>query len=360
MLNNTVINLIEFLVALSVLLFIHEFGHYIVGTLFGIHAEEFGFGYPPKLFKLFTFHGTDFTINLIPFGAFVRFKGEMDPETEGGLYAANKWKRLGTLLAGPFMNVLAGVILFSVIFSQTGIPQSNIVEIASVEPNSPAASAGIMSGDVIESINGTSVDSMLVVSTVTQDNLGKTVQMELMRSDKLVQVSLVPRKNPPEGQGAMGIVMQNPIQQVGFFKAFPAGVRLSYQQFRQLLSVPGMLINGQLQGQDARVLSPKGIFDVYSQVRAEERPAEQGQPGLAFLNIAWFFAIISVSLGFTNLLPIPALDGGRILFIIPEIFTGKRIPPKYENTVHLIGFAALLILMGYVFFQDFVNPVQLP
>lgn len=360
MLNNTTLSLVEFLVALSFLLFVHELGHFLVGKLFGIHAEEFGFGYPPKLVKLFNLGGTDFTLNLIPFGAFVRFKGELDPDEPGGLYAANKWKRLGTLLAGSFMNLLTGIALFTIIISQTGSPQAEIVQIASVESGSPAAEAGILPGDQILAIEETQVDSLQIVSQITQQNLGELVELELLRDDESVIVTLIPRPNPPEGQGAMGIVMQNPIQDVGFFQAIPTGLRLSYQQFRQLLSVPGMLIRGEVQGQDARLLSPKGIFDVYSQVREEARPAEQDQPGLAFLNIAWFFAIISVSLGFTNLLPIPALDGGRILFIIPELITGKRIPSKYENMVHLVGYTALLILMGYVFFQDFVNPVVLP
>jgi regulator of sigma E protease len=93
---------------------------------------------------------------------------------------------------------------------------------------------------------------------------------------------------------------------------------------------------------------------------ASELPAEKVQPDLVFINIAWFFGIVSVALGFSQLLPIPALDGGRILFIIPEIITGKRVPAKFENMVHLIGYAALLLLMGYVFYQDFVNPIVIP
>ena len=358
--NNTALSLVEFLLALSVLLLMHELGHYLVGKLFGIQAEEFGFGYPPKLVKLFSLGGTDFTLNLIPFGAFVRFKGENDPDEPGGLSSANKWKRLGTLLAGSAMNLLTGVVLFSYIISQTGMPQADIVQIGLVEPGSPAFEAGILEGDTIQSINGSPIENMLTVSEVTHQNLGKSVELQLLRGGDLVSVTLIPRVDPPEGQGAMGIVMQNPIKKVGFFSAIPTSIRIGYEQFRQLLSVPGMLIRGEIQGQDARLLSPKGIFDVYSQVREGERPLEQGQPGLAFLNIAWFFAIISFSLGFTNLLPIPALDGGRIFFLLPELFTGKRVPARYENMVHFIGYTALLMLMGYVFYQDFVNPIVLP
>jgi regulator of sigma E protease len=95
-------------------------------------------------------------------------------------------------------------------------------------------------------------------------------------------------------------------------------------------------------------------------VREDEREEEQTQPGLAFINIAWFFGIISIAIGFSNLLPIPALDGGRILFVLPEIFFGKRVPAKFENMVHFIGFTALIFLMVYVLYQDFVNPIVLP
>lgn len=358
--SNSVLSLIEFIVALSVLLMLHELGHFLVGKLFKIEADEFGFGYPPKLLKLFTLGGTDFTLNLIPFGAFVRFKGENDPEVPGGLAHANKWKRLGTLVAGAAMNLLTGILLFTFVISRTGMPQADIISIAAVEPGSPAVQAGILPEDIIKSVNSVEITGMRMVSEIIQQNLDIPVTMELLRNNELVEAIVTPRSNPPEGQGPLGIVMQNPVQKVGFFKAIPAGGQLAFEQGKQLLSMPLMLIRGQVQTQDMRLLSPKGIYDVYSQVRAEERQAEQGQPELAFLNIAWFFGIISVALGFTNLLPIPALDGGRILFLIPEFITGKRVPAKYENMVHFIGYTTLLLLMGYVFYQDLVNPIVLP
>jgi regulator of sigma E protease len=358
--STTALNLIEFIVALSFLLTVHELGHFLVGKLFKIDAEEFGFGYPPKLLKLFRLGGTDFTLNLIPFGAFVRFKGEEDPQATGGLASANKWQRLATLSAGAVMNLITGILLFSFVISRTGMPQTNIVSIASVVPGSPAAQAGILPNDIIQSVNGIQITDMAKVSSIIQQNLDTQVTMTLLRNNEVINVPVTPRKTPPAGQGPLGIVMQNPVQKVGFFQAIPSGGLMAYDQGKQLLSLPLMLIRGQLQGQDMRLLSPKGIYDVYSQVRAAELPAEKLQPDLIFVNIAWFFGIISVALGFTQLLPIPALDGGRILFIIPEIITGKRVPAKFENMVHLIGYAALLLLMGYVFYQDFVNPIVLP
>ena len=353
-------SLIEFVAALSILLFVHELGHFIVGKLFGIQAEEFGFGYPPKLIKLFNWKGTDFTINLIPFGAFVRFKGEDDPNIEGGLYKANKWKRLGTLVAGPFMNLLTGVLLFSLVVSKTGIPQPNIVEIAGIAPGSPAAEAGLKETDIIQAVNGKEITDIFEVIGLVQENLGEEITLTILQNNETENIIVIPRIDPPEGEGAIGIIMQNPTEKVGFLRAIPLGGRVALEQGRQLLSIPGMLIRGEVNPQETRMLSPKGIFDVYSQVREDERVIEQNDPSLIILNIAWFFGIISISLGFSNLLPIPALDGGRILFILPEIFLGKRMPAKYENLIHFIGYSGLLILMGYVFYQDIINPIVLP
>jgi regulator of sigma E protease len=358
--SNSILSLIEFILALSFLLLVHEMGHFLVGKLFKIEAEEFGFGYPPKLLKLFTLGGTDFTLNLIPFGAFVRFKGENDPEAPGGLASANKWKRLATLVAGAAMNLITGILLFTFVISRTGMPQAEIVSIASVAAGSPAEQIGILPEDIIKSVNGIEITSMPQVSEIIQQNLDIPVSMTLIREGETVNLTVTPRGSPPEGQGPLGIVMQNPVVKLSFINAIPSGGKIAYEQIKQIVSIPVMLIRGQAQSEDMRLLSPKGIYDVYSQVRAEERQVESGQPELAFLNIAWFFGIISVALGFTNLLPIPALDGGRMLFIIPEILIGKRVPAKYENMVHFIGYTALLILMGYVFYQDFVNPIVLP
>ena len=357
-------NLLVFLVALSLLLFTHELGHFLIGKLFKIEAEEFGFGYPPKALKLFKWGKTEFTLNWIPFGAFVRFKGEDDPNAEGGFYAANKWQRLGTLFAGPLMNILVGVLLFSIVVSSAGFSNTEIVQIADIAPNSPAFEAGIQVDDQLYKINGQELGDMTDVSQIIQDNLGEMVDIVLLRENEEIQVSLVPRENPPEGEGAMGIVMQYPVEKVGFFRAIPYGAQMAWEQISQFFALPGMIARGEVTSQELRPLSPKGLYDVYDQVRETEKEYEDEygdqMASLAFLNVAWFFGIISIALGISNLLPIPALDGGRILFILPEIFLGKRVPSKYENAVHMVGYLALLALMAYIFMQDFINPVVLP
>jgi len=353
-------NLLVFILALSFLLFTHELGHFLIGKLFKIDAEEFGFGYPPRLLKLFRWGVTDFTLNWVPFGAFVRFKGEEDPAAPGGFYSANKWKRLGTLLAGPGMNILVGILLFSFVISRSGYANTDIIQIAEVAPASPAYAAGIQAGDQLLAVNGQPLADMEVVTAIVKANLGQAIEVELLRGEEQITLSLVPRADPPEGQGAMGIVMQHPIQQVGFLQSVPLGVRTAWYQIKEILSLPAKLARGEVSSEELRPLSPKGLYDVYDQVRESEQAYEQEMPSLAYLNIAWFFAIISTALGISNLLPIPALDGGRILFILPEIFLNKRVPTKYENTIHMIGYVALLALMAYIFMQDFINPVVLP
>ena len=356
----TTTNILVFIAALSFLLFAHEMGHFLIGKLFKIEAEEFGFGYPPKALKLFNWGKTEFTLNWIPFGAFVRFKGEDDPTVEGGFYAANKWQRLGTLLAGPTMNILVGILLFSLVISQAGISDIETVQIALVEPDSPAFEAGMLANDELVSINGQSIESLYDVSDVVQDNLGQPVEIQLRRDGEELTVTVTPRVNPPEGQGAMGIVMQYPVEEINYLQAIPYGAQMAWEQTKELLSIPAMLMRGEISSEELRPVSPKGLYDVYAQVRESEQEYEEEIPSLALLNISWFFAIISTALGLSNLLPIPALDGGRILFILPEIFIGKRVPSRYENAIHLVGYFSLLILMAYVFLQDFINPIVLP
>ncbi len=363
--TGTLLNILGFVLAFGFLVFIHEFGHYIAAKLGHIQVEEFGFGFPPRLVRLFNFRETEFTLNWIPFGAFVRPKGENDPAVPGGLAAANPWVRLAVLFAGPLMNLIAGVLLFSIVFSQMGmVPDLKKVLIVEVNANSPAASAGIKADDLITKINGEPVTGTQQLSKVVHANLGKEIAITLQRDGKLIETRAVPRTDPPEGQGALGITMSNPINKISFWpQAIPYAAQITLDQGRQLISLPGMLIRGQLSPQEGRLVGPKGIYDIYSAARERDQQdataAKQPEPPLG-LNTLSFLATISIALGFTNLLPIPALDGGRILFVLPEILLRRRVPAQYENMIHLIGFAALIILMIYITTQDIFNPIVIP
>jgi regulator of sigma E protease len=357
-----VLTILEFIIAFGVLLFLHEFGHFITSRLFGIEVEEFGFGFPPRLVKLFTWKGTEFTLNWIPFGAFVRPKGENDPAVPGGMAAANPWKRLGVLVGGPLMNILTGIIIFTILFSRTGAPDAKTVQIMEVAKNSPAEIAGILPNDIVLKVNGIEITSTTSLSSIVKENLGKEVTLTLGRSEKTVEIKATPRINPPPNQGSLGIVMGNPIKPISFFQAIPYSLITTAAQGVALITMPIQLIRGQVASEDARMVGPVGMYDIYSQVRTRDLTAEAQPASTAAdsLNRFWLLGVISIALGFTNLLPIPALDGGRIIFVLPEILFQKRVPAQYENMIHLIGFAALLALMVYVTTQDITNRIVLP
>ncbi len=363
--SSFLVTLIQFIIVLGLLLFSHEFGHFIVARLLKIEVEEFGFGFPPRLVKLFTLSGTEFTLNWIPFGAFVRIKGENDPDVPGGMAASNPWKRLAVLLGGPGMNILVGILLFSVLFMRLGVPDTSVVQVMDVTANTPAASAGLMAGDVITQVNNTPITTMENLQSAISSNLDKSTQITFLRDGKSTTVDLVPRSNPPQGQGAIGITMGYPYKPVSWGQAVPTAVQATYEQAYQLVMLPVRLIEGSIPASQARVVGPVGIFDMYQQAVQMDSQAGSSSGSTPSsqtpeINVLYLISTISVALGFTNLLPIPALDGGRILFVLPEILLRRKVPAKYENLIHLIGFAALLLFISYVTLQDLVNPVVLP
>ena len=354
--------IVEFIISLGILLFLHEFGHYIAAKIFNIEVEEFGFGYPPRLFKLFRFRETDFTFNLIPFGAFVRIKGEEDPEVPGGFSSASPIKRMIILLSGPLMNLLTGILLFSIIFSRTGAPDFNSVQVIDVSENSPAAVSGIIPGDVILKINEVEIDSMEILASTIQSNLGSEITLYYERDGISNSINAIPRIDPPEGEGALGIVMTNPIKDINVIEAVPLGFLITYEQAKQLFELPGKLILNEIKPEEARFVGPVGIFNIYQDARSKDIETIQSpeEAEIPAVNTLWIMAVISVALGLFNLLPIPALDGGRILFILPELFFRKKVPPKYENAFHFLGFMLLIMLMVYITTQDIINPIDIP
>ena len=150
------LTIIEFIFVLGLLIFIHELGHFLAAKFFHIEVDEFGFGYPPKLLKLFKMGNTEITLNWIPFGGFVRIRGESDPSVEGGIGAASPWIRVAVLLAGPIMNLILGILLFSILFVQTGSPDFSTVVIADIADNSPAEEIGLLVDDILYKMNSLS------------------------------------------------------------------------------------------------------------------------------------------------------------------------------------------------------------
>ena len=348
--------IIEFIIALAALIFVHEFGHFIVMKLLKIEVEEFGFGYPPRAVKLFELGGTKFTLNWIPFGGFVRPKGENDPNIPGGLAAANPWKRIAVLLAGPTMNLLTAVFLFITIYAIIGyLPDRSRVQLIDIAPNSPASEAGLMAGDILVSVGGVEIQAMDTVKTVIYSNLDKPVNFTFIRDGVTQEVTVTPLANRGS-EGAVGIYMSYPMKAFSFWRAIPESITSLYEYCRELFTMLGQIISGQTTGSEGRLVGIKGMFDLYASVRESA-----GTPGVPqVVNVMVFLSSISISLGLMNLLPIPALDGGRIAFALPEIIIRRRIPPKYEMWVNFISFALLILLMIFINLQDFINPITTP
>jgi len=354
--------LIEFIVGIAVLIFLHELGHFIAARLLKVKVDEFGIGIPPRLvgtardtngkrrwFGLKTPENlnpkeTILSLNWLPLGGFVRPSGENDPEVQGGLAAASPWVRLGVLFAGPLTNLLVGVIIGAALFYSIGdrIPDKVIIQY--IAPGSPAAEVGLQLGDLFLKVNDQAIDSVEKLQSIIDQHLGQPVKVLLQRDEVLVTVMVIPRLNPPAGEGPLGVGLDNPTQPISVFAAFDRGINATYETLHSIFLLPVRLIKGQTTPEEGRLVGYKGMYDIYQRVQ----------------NPYWFFMMISISLGIMNLLPIPAVDGGRIALIIPEILIHKRVPAHYENMIHAIGLVALLFLLFYINLQDFINPLQLP
>lgn len=347
------IMIVEFIIGLSLLAFLHELGHFLASRLFNIEVEEFGLGFPPRLLKLFTWKGTEFTLNWIPFGAFVRPKGENDPNVAGGMAAANPWKRLVVLLGGPAMNILTGIILFAYVFVQAGSPVPDTVRVKMVVENSAAQAAGLQVGDLIQQINDTPIHTTEDLSTVVRANPDKPVTLLVKRGEQTLSISATPKLEGTVGK--LGIEMGQDTTPLSWTVALPEAASFTLYQTGEMLKVPVRLIQGSITPAEARPVGPVGMFNLYSQAAQRDQELQasssSSQPVTPF-NTLWLVAIISVALGVTNLLPLPALDGGRILFALPEILISKRVPADKENLVHFIGFIALLLLLVLITIND--------
>jgi regulator of sigma E protease len=356
----TLTSILGFVIVIGLLAFLHESGHYIVARLFKIEVEEFGLGLPPRMLHLFTIGPTEFTLNWIPFGAFVRPKGENNPEIAGGLAAAPPIARIATMLGGPIMNILTGIIIFSFLFQQIGIPDTKTIRIQAVSPASPAAQTGIQAGDIVVKINGEVMLNTDQLIQVVGANRGKPITLTYQRNGQLTDIQITPRVNPPAGEGALGIQMSNPMTPINFGQAVTYSFTAVGEITRQMVLLPYHLIQGQIAPAQARVVGPVGMYGIYEKARQNDVQSTTNNNETLPLNTIYLIAIISIAMGFTNLLPIPALDGGRILFTLPELLFHRRVPPEYENMIHLIGFAALIMLMVFITAQDIINPIVLP
>ena len=211
----TILSALIFVAVFAGVIFIHEFGHFIVARLLKVEVEEFGFGLPPRILTLFQWKGTEITLNWLPLGGFVRPKGENDPNVPGGLAAASPWTRLAVLFAGPTMNLLLGVVVFSLLFFQMGVPDYTKVQIGDVLPASPAADAGLKLNDVIVSANGVTINDSTKLHDIIYANLDKQVQFTVQRGKQTLSLTAIPSSKRSQDVGALGISMGPAMVQSG-------------------------------------------------------------------------------------------------------------------------------------------------
>ena len=340
---------------LGFLIFVHELGHFLAARWMGVRVLEFGFGYPPRLVKLFERNGVEYTLNWIPFGGFVKMAGEDGSEDDPhALPNVAPWRRIIVMAAGPFMNLITAVGIFAFIFMM-GVPTVVIVD---VNPNSPAAEAGLQSGDVIVAINNNeTLYNTARVAEVIREHAGQEIEITVRRGDELVTVTARPRlpEEIPPGQGSLGIQInvlapqdQIVLKRYGPIEAIIAGFQRTWEVIVLMIAGLTQLIRGLI---SPNVPAPEGgVGGVVAIGRITAEVARQGWRDL--LNLT---AFLSINLAILNLLPIPALDGGRILFALAEMISRRRIPPEKEALIHMTGFILLVGLMLIITFMDISN-----
>ncbi len=337
-----------FLLVLSLLVFVHEFGHFIVAKANGIKVEEFGFGYPPRLLTIARHGETEYTLNAIPFGGFVRMLGEEDPSHPRSFAAQSKLVRAGVLLTGPVMNVLlAFLLLVGVGLIGLDIPIGSVT-ILEVAPGSPAAEAGLREGDIILSMDGLKIRNIYELRRYTSERLGQEVALSIKRGETTLSVHLTPRLEPPPDEGPMGVLIQT-VDIVGTEKlryslgeAITAGAETTGAIFVAIFSGIAQMIQG--------TLAP----DIRGPVGIAAATGEVVKYGL--VPLMQFTAYLSVQLAIFNLIPFPGLDGGRLAFIALEALRGgKRVTPEREGLIHLIGLVILISLMLMISYNDVVR-----
>ena len=363
----TGLNILIFVLVFGGMVIVHELGHFIAARLVKVDVEEFGIGLPtPGAITLFTWKGTRFTLNWLPFGGFVRPKGENDPNIEGGLAAANPWKRFFVLAAGPIMNLLTAVLIYSFVFNNAGVPDSSRVQVASVFAESPAEAAGFQMDDIFVSGNGQVIDSFDKLGEIVDANENKPVVFVVERGGRQIELTATPELVADENDVMIGVGLGNPLKPAtSFLEPLDFGARYAYYNVRMLISLPAQLVKGSLPAEQSRLVGLKGIYDIMSQsvesdVKASQTPVSAAPAANPFekMRTLLLIASLSISLGVFNLFPFPALDGGRIIFILPELIFRRRVSPEIENLVHGVGMAVLLLFMLYVNVMDFVNPVS--
>ena len=359
-----ILTAITFLVILTILVLIHELGHFLVARLVGVRVEEFGLGLPPRIWGK-KFGDTIYSLNWLPIGGFVRLAGEdADPDDKAKVkgsklkeffWARSKKERSAILVAGVFMNfILAVAITMGLLV--TGVQEpSGKIHVERVAPNSPAEKVGLKENDVIRSVavmpntpKTTVIPSDLI--SFVKDNAGKEVVLIIERDGKISTIKVTPRTEVPPGEGPLGVAISDlELHKYPISEAPGKALMITGSRVRDMVTSLGSTVWRlvTLRAPEADVAGPIGIAQV---------------TGVAvkfgFRAVLEFASILSLNLAVLNILPIPALDGGRLMFVFLEKILGKKVRPAFERSTHQIGMLILLGLIVLVSINDILRLVR--
>ncbi len=343
------------LVVIGVLIFVHELGHFLVAKYYGVGVEIFSLGFPPKLLHK-KVGETDYRISIIPLGGYVKLVGEnpsdeVPPESMAKSFSHRPLgQRFAIVAAGPLFNLLFAIIALSLVFTFAGMPYFN-TEIGGVQPQSPAEEAGLQKGDLIESINEQPVQRWEELSKIIRASGDKPLVIKFRRDAQEMQLTVKPRAMETsnifgEKVSAMLIGVSAPekyeIEKIDPLSAWWHGITYSYR----ILEVTVLSI--------AKLISQKVPLNTLGgPIMIAQVAGKQAEQGVSHL--VHFMAVLSINLALLNILPIPMLDGGHLLFFIVEAVRGKPIAMKHREIAQAIGLTLILMLMFFVFYQDILR-----
>ncbi len=362
--------ILVFLIILTILVLVHEAGHFLVARFFNIKVEEFGIGFPPRLWGK-KIGETLYSVNWLPIGGFVKLYGEDEAgagrlkvdkvlnfknprlrDLDRAFFAKPWWQRFLVGIAGVFMNFVLAVVIFSFIFAVVGVSVAgNKVIVTQVVKGSPSEMAGLRAGDTIQFINSLKITSTAQLITETKKHLGEKLVLKVLTDGKQKSVEITPRIDYPKNQGPMGVaVSQNAeVKKYPWYEAPVVGVeeaiKMSWLIVVSLGTVVSQIVTQGVVPKD--VAGPVGIAQLTGQV-------VQVGP-LAVLSL---ISLLSLNLAILNILPIPALDGGRLFFILIEGITRRKVHPKFESYVHAAGMVILLALILLVTLHDITRLIS--
>jgi regulator of sigma E protease len=351
------LTIIVFILIFSVVVISHEMGHFIIAKINGIKVLQFSVGMGPDIIK-FTKGETKYVLKLLPIGGACMFEGEDGiysddknkdendmtfEKPEGAFNDANVWARIATVFAGPFFNIILAFLLSLILVGFSGeiIPTIN-----SLTEGYPAKEAGLQEGDIITKMNGERIYLQGEVTFISAVSTGEPIEIEYKRDGQKYKTTVTPKYSEEDGRYYIGFTIGESIECKGFDL-----IKYSVYEVRYWLKTTVksliMLVQGRLSTND--LSGPVGIAVTIDETLEVAKPYGIPTVVLTMINFA---VLLSVNLGVMNLLPLPALDGGRLLFLLVEVIRGKPVPPEKEGLVHFIGFVALMILMVFVLYND--------